>query len=141
MATLYENIKSMCDERGVKPSRMCQEAGVSKSIISMLKSGEKKYISLEVAKKIANYFCVSVDDILGGTLQGNLEKEMHGYRMGREAEKENPAAPKNDGGNVFELAIKNLCGDDQKKLALLMDSLSKNPEKTKASFDLFLKTL
>lgn len=97
MATLYENIKALCDEHGVKPSRMCKEAGASKSIVSMLKSGEKKYISLEVAKKIANYFNVSVDDVLVGTLQGNLDHELRGYRMGREEEKETPAAPKNDG--------------------------------------------
>ena len=48
-----------------------------------------------------------------------------------------------EGGVVdrYSQIIRSLCGDDQEKLKLLQDALAKNPERTKASFDLFLKTL
>lgn len=77
MCTIYNNIKSLCDERGVKPGRMCVELGMSKSILTGLKNGTKKNIQTDTAQKIADYFGVTVDRVLG-------------------AEKET-AAPKGDG--------------------------------------------
>lgn len=57
-----------------------------------------------------------------------------------DAQKETPAA-QGDGLDVYRNIISGLCGNDQEKFRLLQDALSKNPKKTKASFDLFLKTL
>ena len=65
MCTLYENIKMLCDEKGVKPGRMCIDIGVSKSILTGLKNGTKKNIQTDTAQKIADYFGVSVDRVLG----------------------------------------------------------------------------
>lgn len=65
MGTLYENIKSLCDSRGIKPGKMCVETGVSKGLITDLKMGRRKSIQVETAKKIADYFQVSVDHVLG----------------------------------------------------------------------------
>lgn len=66
MFTLYENIKSLCDQRGVKPGKMCVEAKISKGLITDLKMGRKKTVQAETAKKIADYFGVSVDYLLNG---------------------------------------------------------------------------
>lgn len=82
MCTIYNNIKSLCDERGVKPGRMCVELGMSKSILTGLKNGTKKNIQTDTAQKIADYFDVTVDRVLG-------------------AEKET-AAPKDDGLNYTD---------------------------------------
>ena len=65
MCTIYNNIKSLCDERGVKPGRMCVELGMSKSILTGLKNGTKKNIQTDTAQKIADYFGVTVDRVLG----------------------------------------------------------------------------
>lgn len=65
MCTLYENIKMLCDEKGVKPGRMCIDIGISKSILTGLKNGTKKNIQTDTAQKIADYFGVSVDRVLG----------------------------------------------------------------------------
>lgn len=65
MGTLYENIKSLCDQNGIKPGKMCVEANVSKGLISDLKMGRKKTVQVETAQKIADYFGVSVDRVLG----------------------------------------------------------------------------
>lgn len=65
MGTLYESIKSLCDEKGIKPGKMCVETGISKGLITDLKMGRKKSIQVETAQKIADYFGVSVDRVLG----------------------------------------------------------------------------
>ena len=88
MLTLYENIVRLCEQRGVKPSRMCDEAGISKSIMSRLKKNESSSISIDVAQKMADYLGVTVNEILNGTRQGNLIVNYQGYKMGRNEERE-----------------------------------------------------
>lgn len=78
MDTIYENIKSLCSEHGIKPGKMCVDLGISKGIITKLKLEQQKSINASTAQKIADYFGVSVDRVLG------VEK------------KENPAAQKDD---------------------------------------------
>ena len=65
MGTLYKSIKSLCDEKGVKGGKMCVDLGISKSTMTDLKSGRRTGISLETAQKIADYFGVTVDRVLG----------------------------------------------------------------------------
>lgn len=45
---------------------MCVDLGLSKSLMTDLKSGRKKGITSETAQKIADYFSVSVDRVLNG---------------------------------------------------------------------------
>lgn len=66
MWTLYESILSLCKERGIKGGKMCVDLGLSKSLMTDLKSGRKKSITAETAQKIADYFSVSVDRVLNG---------------------------------------------------------------------------
>ena len=65
MSTLYESIISLCDEKGIKGGKMCVELGISKSTLTDLKNKRRSGISLETAQKIADYFGVSVDRVLG----------------------------------------------------------------------------
>ena len=65
MCTIYENIKVLCEEKSIKPGRMCTDIGISKSILTGLKNGTKKNIQTDTAQKIADYFGVSVDRVLG----------------------------------------------------------------------------
>lgn len=65
MGTLYESIKALCDSAGIKPGKMCVDIGISKSTVTDLKSGRRDSVSLETAQKIADYFGVSVDRVLG----------------------------------------------------------------------------
>ncbi|WP_418779307.1 helix-turn-helix domain-containing protein [Intestinimonas sp.] len=66
MWTLYESILSLCSERGIRGGKMCVDLGLSKSLMTDLKSGRKKGITAETAQKIAEYFGVSVDRVLSG---------------------------------------------------------------------------
>lgn len=65
MCSLYENIVSLCEEKGIKPGKLCSELGLSRGLITDLKMGRKKSISAETANKIASYFGVSVGYLLG----------------------------------------------------------------------------
>ena len=78
MSKLYESILSLCTEAGIKGGKMCVDLGLSKSLMTDLKAGRKNGISASTAQKIADYFGVSVDRVLG------MEK------------KEKPAAQKGD---------------------------------------------
>lgn len=64
MGTLYENIIHLCELRGVKGGKMCSDLGISKSLLSDLKAGRKKSITMSTAEKIAGYFDVPVGALL-----------------------------------------------------------------------------
>jgi len=83
MGNLYENIISLCKERGIKGGKMCTDIGMSKGILTDLKMGRQSGISTSNAQKIANYFNVSVGYILGEedqtkkpTDNGELDEDM-----------------------------------------------------------------
>ncbi len=70
MGTLYENIITLCEEKGIKGGKLCTDIGMSKGILTDLKMGRQAGISAANAQKIASYFGVSV-----GYLLGEEEKE------------------------------------------------------------------
>lgn len=65
MVTLHERLTQLCQTKGIKGGRMCSELGISKSLMTDLKSGRKKGVNAETAQKIASYFGVSVGYLLG----------------------------------------------------------------------------
>ena len=64
MYTIYKTILDLCNKRGVSPTKMSKEAGISRSIMTELKAGRTKNPSTDTLSKIANYFGVSVDDLV-----------------------------------------------------------------------------
>lgn len=67
MSTVYEIIDALCAERGVSGSKMCDDLGMSRSTLTELRKGRAKTLNLEKASKIADYFGVTVDYLLGKT--------------------------------------------------------------------------
>lgn len=65
MGNLYEIINRLCDEKRIKPGKMCTDIGVSRGLITDLKMGRKTGVSAVTAQKIASYFGVSVGYLLG----------------------------------------------------------------------------
>lgn len=65
MGTLYENIITLCQKKGIKGGKMCTDIGMSKGILTDLKMGRQSGISATNAQKIASYFGVSVGYLLG----------------------------------------------------------------------------
>lgn len=65
MCNLYENINTLCNEHNVTPGGLCSKLGFRRSVLSDLKSGRKKSLDTTTLVKIAAYFDVSVDFLLG----------------------------------------------------------------------------
>lgn len=64
MGNLYETIQALCDRKGIRPGRLCDELGLSRGLITDLKMGRKKSLSAQTAQAIASYFGVSVAYLL-----------------------------------------------------------------------------
>ncbi|RPF48225.1 transcriptional regulator with XRE-family HTH domain [Hydrogenoanaerobacterium saccharovorans] len=65
---MYDVIASLCEKKGnISISKMCKDTGVSRATITDLKMGLTKSLSVENATKIANYFEVGVDYLIGKT--------------------------------------------------------------------------
>lgn len=71
MSKLYETIVQLCAEKGVTITELCRKSGASRGSLTDLKMGRKSSLSAATLSKIAAYFGVSVDYLLG-----NEEKEM-----------------------------------------------------------------
>lgn len=65
MSDLYNRIETLCNDRQVSVTTMCKEAGASRASLSDLKAGRKQSLSADTLFKIAAYFGVSIDWLLG----------------------------------------------------------------------------
>lgn len=70
MANLYETIQTLCQQKDIRPGRMCADLHISRGLMTDLKMGRKKTVSADTAQKIAAYFGVSVGYLLG---QGEMD--------------------------------------------------------------------
>ena len=65
MDNLFTRIESLCEAKRIRPGRLCDELGLSRSLMTDLKMGRKKSVNAETAQKIADFFGVSVGVLLG----------------------------------------------------------------------------
>ena len=65
MENLFARIQALCEQKGIRPGRLCDELGLSRGLMTDLKMGRKKTVNAETAQKIAGYFGVSVGYLLG----------------------------------------------------------------------------
>lgn len=73
MDNLFARIQSLCEEKGIRPGRLCDELNLSRSLMTDLKMGRKKSVSAETAQKIAAFFHVSVGYLLGQEGSENVQ--------------------------------------------------------------------
>ena len=69
---LYKRIEELCKLQNITITDMCRKSGVPRSTLSDYKSGRIKSIAIDKLNKIAIFFDVSVDYLLGNT---NIKKE------------------------------------------------------------------
>lgn len=65
MSDLYNVLAHLCEQKGVSAYRMCKDVGIQPSIMTDLKKGRRSSMKAETIAKIAAYFEVSVESILG----------------------------------------------------------------------------
>ena len=62
---MYKTIEKLCNEHNITIGRLCKEVGISSSTFTELKSGRTKTLSFKSASRVADYFGVTVDFLLG----------------------------------------------------------------------------
>lgn len=67
VTVFYDRFIQLCDQKGVAPSRAAIEAGISKSLVTKWKTNASKDPSPDVLRKLANYFDMTVSDLLDET--------------------------------------------------------------------------
>ena len=65
MTDVCKNIDKLLKERGISGVKMSADLGMSRSFMTELRKGRAKSIKIETAQKIADYFGVSVESLLG----------------------------------------------------------------------------
>ena len=66
---LYERIESLCADRGINITTMCKECEISRGSLTDLKKGRTTTLSSQTLSKIADYFGITVDYLLGKNTQ------------------------------------------------------------------------
>ena len=61
----YDKFIQLCNAKNISPSRAAIEAGISKSLVSKWKNNHAKTPSADVARKFADYFGVTMAELLG----------------------------------------------------------------------------
>ena len=65
MSDLYNTIHELCKKKGISVGRMCNELGISRGNLTELKMERIKTLKTENLSKIAGYFGVTIDSLLG----------------------------------------------------------------------------
>ena len=76
MDNLYARIVGLCQEKAIRPGRLCDELGISRSLMTDLKMGRKKTVNAQTAQKIAGFLGVSVEHLLGQDGIANLLEQV-----------------------------------------------------------------
>lgn len=67
VVVFYDRFIQLCEQKGVAPSRAAIDAGISKSLVTKWKANACKDPSPDVLRKLANYFGMTVSDLLDET--------------------------------------------------------------------------
>lgn len=62
---MYKRIEALCKDKGINMTAMCREAGVPRSNLSDLKFGRTTSLATVNLSRIATYFDVPLDYLLG----------------------------------------------------------------------------
>lgn len=65
MSNLYRALAGLCEKRRITLYRMCKDTGIQPSVMTDLKMGRRRTVKAETAARLASYFGVTVNDLLG----------------------------------------------------------------------------
>lgn len=65
MDNMYSIIQALCEKKGITITEMCREAGVPRRSMGNLATGSTQQLSAKNIQKVAEYFNVSTDYLLG----------------------------------------------------------------------------
>lgn len=114
----YENFVKMCNQVGKSPSRVAQEVGISKSIVSRWKNGGG--VTDATIRRVADYFGVSVGQLKEfGTLEDMLFEVARDNKMHAAVDllKKEKAPYTGDESLLSAETLASLAGEETKKPA------------------------
>ena len=114
MSQLYNKIEELCKMHNLSLNSVCVATGISRSTLSELKAGRIKSISSDNLAKIADYFKVPTDYILGK--MDTKSNELNEYLE--------VLASREDLRMLFKLA-KDASRDDVDKAVKIIEALKK----------------
>lgn len=65
MCNMYSILQKLCAQKGITITEMCRAAGVPRSSVGNLATGSTQQLSAKNMQKLATYFNVSADYLLG----------------------------------------------------------------------------
>lgn len=65
MDQIYQTIEKLCESKGCSITTMCRELDIPRSTLSDYKAGRLKRLPLDKLRKMADYFAVPLDRLLG----------------------------------------------------------------------------
>ena len=65
MNELYNRIEILCKNKGVNITQMCKESGAARGCLTDLKKARITRLNTDTLSKIAGYFDISIDELLG----------------------------------------------------------------------------
>ena len=79
MGNMYTILQDLCAKRGITITEMCREAGVPRSSVGNLATGSTQQLSSKNIKKLASFFNVSTDYLLGNEKEPATDSD--GFRL------------------------------------------------------------
>ncbi len=65
MVELYKRIERLCKEKGISITQMCKDCGASRGSLGDLANNRIQSLSSNTLQKIAFYFEISIDELIG----------------------------------------------------------------------------
>lgn len=84
MDDLYKWIEDQCQKKGIRVSKLCADVEIRQSVLSDLKHGRTKTLSVQTAGKLANYFSVDITELLDFANPDNASGYYDGWQDARE---------------------------------------------------------
>lgn len=78
MSNMYKILKHLCDLKGITVTEMCRVAGVPRSSVGNLATGSTQQLSAKNVQKLANFFNISTDYLLGNEQEKPAAKSSDG---------------------------------------------------------------
>ena len=65
MTEMYARIEALCKKQNINITTLCSACGIPRASLSDYKNGRKKTLSADTLSRIADYFSVSIDYLVG----------------------------------------------------------------------------
>ena len=123
---MYDRLLKLMKENNITPYRLSKETGITQATLSRWKTG-KTDPSIETLKKIADYFGVSLDYLLGDVSDPlfcldnkKILKEINSYENSDE-KKETPTLTKKDERDISKKMQETLAQLEEQQSGLMFD--------------------